>query len=52
VTVLGFMAGDSVLGLISVNAADNYLHLAIAAVFLLVGLLGTKKAAGPVTMQA
>ncbi len=41
VTVLGFMTG-SVLGLFEVNAADNYLHLAIAAVSLIVGLGGGK----------
>ena len=37
VTAVGFMQGDTVLGLITVNAADNYLHAAIAAVYLIVG---------------
>ncbi len=36
VTVLGFMGGD-ILGLFTVNAADSYLHLAIAAACLIVG---------------
>lgn len=44
VTVLGFMSSNgSVLGLITVNSADNYLHLVIAAVCLVVGF-GSKKA--------
>ena len=37
VTVVGFVQGDTVLGLIMVNMADNVLHLAIAAVALWVG---------------
>ncbi len=41
VTVLGFTTG-AVLSLFTVNMADNYLHLAIAAVCLVVGL-GSKK---------
>lgn len=36
VTVVGFIQGTTVLGLISVNLADNLLHLAIAAASLLV----------------
>lgn len=36
VTVVGFIQGSSVLGLITVNLADNLLHLAIAAVSLAV----------------
>jgi len=37
VTVVGFAQGDTVLGLIHVNLADNVLHLAIAAVTLYLG---------------
>jgi len=37
VTVVGFLQGTTVLGLISVNMADNLLHLVIAAVSLYVG---------------
>lgn len=39
-TVLGFLAGDDgkILGLVSNNSADNYLHLVLAIVFLVVGL--------------
>ena len=40
VTVLGFWMGGDILGLFMVNAADNYLHLAIAAVSLIVGFGG------------
>ncbi len=36
VTILGFM-DSNILGLITVNTADNYLHLAISAVCLIVG---------------
>lgn len=43
VTVVGFIQQTTVLGLISINAADNYLHLAISVVCLAVGLLGAKK---------
>lgn len=42
VAVLGFIGGGSVLGLITVNQADNYLHSAIALVSLAVGF-GAKK---------
>jgi hypothetical protein len=39
VTVLGFMTGEGkILGLVSVNGADNYLHLLLTVVFLFVGL--------------
>ena len=37
VTVVGFAQGDTVLGLIDVNLADNVLHLAIAATTLYLG---------------
>ncbi len=42
VTVLGFAMNGDILGLIHVNMADNYLHLAIAAVSLITGF-GSKK---------
>ena len=37
VTIVGFVQGDTVLGLFGVNVADNILHLAIAAVALYAG---------------
>lgn len=44
VAVLGFVDGSSVLGLITINQADNYLHSAIALVCLAVGFGAGKKA--------
>ncbi len=38
VTALGFFNQGNVLGIIQVNQADNYLHLAITAATLLVGV--------------
>ena len=37
VTVIGFLDGDSILGIFTINGADNILHLAIAAVALWAG---------------
>ncbi|HEY4526387.1 MAG TPA: DUF4383 domain-containing protein [Candidatus Paceibacterota bacterium] len=37
VTVIGFVQGDTILGLIGVNMADNALHLVIAAAALYIG---------------
>ncbi len=37
VTVIGFAMGGDILGLFHANGADNYLHLAISAVCLIVG---------------
>lgn len=37
VTLLGFIQGDNVLGLLPVNVADNLLHLAITAAALYLG---------------
>ena len=37
VTVVGFLQGDTVLGLFAVNTADNVLHLIIAAAALWIG---------------
>lgn len=52
VTVVGFLQGDTVLGLITVNMADNLLHLVIAAVALWIGF-GMKEApAMPMGMGA
>lgn len=44
VTVLGFVQGTTVLGLIGVNLADNLLHLTITAVALYAGF-GTQDTA-------
>ena len=38
VTLIGLIDGETVLGLIPVNGADNVLHLAIAAVGILAGI--------------
>jgi hypothetical protein len=37
VTVLGFLEGDTILGLMTINMADNVLHLVIAVVALWAG---------------
>jgi hypothetical protein len=39
VTILGFLSGDSgkIVGLITVNTADNFLHLVLTIVFFIVG---------------
>lgn len=42
VTVIGFTMGGDIVGLFTVNMADNYLHLGIAAVCLIVGF-GSRK---------
>jgi hypothetical protein len=42
VTILGFVGGGNVLGLIMVNGADNALHLIIAVVALALGFGGPK----------
>lgn len=39
VTVIGFIQKTTVLGLFHVNTADNFLHLALAAVILAAGFL-------------
>ena len=44
VTVWGFADGNDILGLIPVNTADNFLHLAIAAAGILAGLASTDEA--------
>lgn len=41
VTILGFISEDTVLGLIKINQADNYLHLVLSLAFLAVGF-GTR----------
>lgn len=48
VTVVGFVQGDNVLGIITTNMADHVLHLLLAVVFLYVGFMGGKsQMAGP-----
>ena len=42
VALIGYVQGNTVLGLIGVNAADNMLHILIAAVCLVIGF-GSKK---------
>ncbi len=37
VTVIGFISGDTILGLMTVNTADNFLHLLIALIALWAG---------------
>ena len=44
VTLWGFIDGNDVLGLIPVNTADNFLHLAIAGLGLAAGLASTDRA--------
>jgi hypothetical protein len=48
VAVLGFVMPSPLLGLISVNMADNFLHIAIAAACLVVG--GMAKGEAPAAM--
>lgn len=50
VAVVGFLQGDTVLGLITANTADHALHLAIAAVALWAGF-GMKERSAPSVMQ-
>ena len=54
VTVVGFVQGDTVLGLVGVNMADNILHLAVAVVALAAGffLKGDSMGGGPAPMAA
>jgi uncharacterized protein DUF4383 len=44
VTVLGFLTGNGLFGLIPVNMADNLLHLVIAASSLYLGFMGSASA--------
>jgi hypothetical protein len=50
VTIVGFLQGDTVLGLIMVNMADNLLHLVIAVVALWAGF-GMKDVTTPMTTE-
>lgn len=43
VAVIGFVDGSSILGLFTINQADNYLHTAIALLSLAVGFGAGKK---------
>jgi hypothetical protein len=51
VTIMGFLDGTSILGIFSVNGADNILHLLIAAVALYIGFSGPKTMSGAQPMQ-
>jgi hypothetical protein len=42
VTIIGFTNGESILGIFSINAADNVLHLLISVVALYLGFSGPK----------
>ena len=50
VTIIGFIQGDNVLGIIPVNSADNFLHVAISGLAIAAGLLsaGDDDARSPV----
>lgn len=52
VTIIGFLHGSSVLGLIGVNLADNLLHLIIAVAALIIGFGGSHHIDTPVQQQA
>ena len=41
VTIIGFIQGDNVLGLIPVNTADNFLHVAISLLGIAAGLVSS-----------
>lgn len=44
VTVLGFIGGNNVAGIMAINGADNYLHLVLGIVILVAGLSTREKA--------
>ena len=45
VAIIGFIQGSSVLGIIDVNAADNWLHLVLGIVIAIFGFAGAKGSA-------
>jgi hypothetical protein len=51
ITILGFITGEGneILGLLTVTSANNYFHLVVTVVFLILGL---KKPAGSSTMSS
>jgi hypothetical protein len=51
VTVIGFIQKTTVLGIIDVNMADNFLHLAIALATLGLGFGVMSKATAPATVK-
>ena len=51
VAVVGLVQGNTVLGLIGVNMADNVLHVLIAAVALYIGF-GMKEGSAPMNMAS
>lgn len=53
VAILGFLGGTGrVLSFLTVNSADNWLHLVLGAVLLAVGLLGKKETGMPPAQPA
>jgi hypothetical protein len=45
--VIGFIQGDTILGLVPVNAADNWLHLVLGVVITALGFAAKKSASVP-----
>ena len=43
VTIVGFIQGDNVLGIIPVNSADNFLHVAISVLAIAAGLASSER---------
>ncbi len=46
VTIIGLIDGDSIFGLLAINAADNALHIVISLVGIAAGLASSPEAAG------
>jgi hypothetical protein len=51
VAIIGFVQGDTVLGIITINTADNYLHVLLALLFFLIGFSGSSSPAIPVMQK-
>jgi hypothetical protein len=52
VAIVGFVQGDTVLSIISVNGADNVLHVVLAIVFLWLGFSKGSSSSSSMPMQA
>jgi hypothetical protein len=50
VALLGFFSSGMILGLVTVNGADNWLHVVLALVFLWGGFMGGKSASASMPM--